>query len=74
MKMSVTLTIIWTSALVTTRPTTEMRTGFNIQDLFGCVEIDDGLYVGPYCSEDKYSIYLGVYIRLQLRNRQCRVL
>jgi hypothetical protein len=34
---------------------------FNLQKYLDCKQISDYLYVGPYCGEDNYSIYLGVF-------------
>lgn len=33
---------------------------FNVQEYLECAEFEDG-YVGPYCADDGYSIYLGYY-------------
>lgn len=39
----------------------EDENGFNVQEYLECKQLDDGLYVGPYCSEDNYNIYLGMF-------------
>jgi hypothetical protein len=33
---------------------------FDVQEYLECAEFEDG-YVGPYCADDGYSIYLGYY-------------
>lgn len=39
----------------------EDENGFNLQEYLECKKISDEYYVGPYCSEDNYNIYLGVF-------------
>lgn len=39
----------------------EDENGFNIQEWMECNALDDDIYIGPYCSEDNYNIYLGVF-------------
>lgn len=35
--------------------------GFNMQEWMECNQLDDDYYIGPYCSEDNYAIYLGLF-------------
>ena len=39
----------------------EDENGFDLQEWLECSELDDGYYVGPYCGEDNFNIYLGVF-------------
>eukprot|EP00542_Grammatophora_oceanica_P009478 CAMPEP_0194027780 /NCGR_PEP_ID=MMETSP0009_2-20130614/1849_1 /TAXON_ID=210454 /ORGANISM="Grammatophora oceanica, Strain CCMP 410" /LENGTH=338 /DNA_ID=CAMNT_0038666951 /DNA_START=28 /DNA_END=1044 /DNA_ORIENTATION=- len=39
----------------------EDENGFDLQEFLECNQIDDNYYVGPYCAEDNYNIYLGVF-------------
>jgi len=37
------------------------QNGFNLQKYLECRKVGDGVYVGPYCAEDNYNIYLGEF-------------
>lgn len=41
----------------------EDENGFDLQEYLECKVFDEenGLYVGPYCDEDNYGVYLGVF-------------
>mmetsp|Transcript_13928 Transcript_13928/g.23144 ORF Transcript_13928/g.23144 Transcript_13928/m.23144 type:complete len:324 (+) Transcript_13928:150-1121(+) len=39
----------------------EDENGFDVQEWMECNQLDDNYYVGPYCSEDNFNIYLGVF-------------
>lgn len=40
----------------------EEEAEFNIQEYLECTEIDDGLYVGPFCAQDNFAIHLGTFV------------
>ena len=39
----------------------EDKNGFDLQEWLECNQLEDGYYVGPYCGEDNYNIFLGVF-------------
>ena len=37
------------------------RDEFDLQEWLECTQVDENVYVGPYCSSDAYSVYLGAF-------------